>query len=121
MERLPRLVFFPFRVPPRFALAFLRPAGLVARRLVFGLRFAERDELVFFADVFLRLPRPFFIVAFRDDVGFRAAAFFTGRLPSDEADVAFRAELVGRLAGLEVEVGAVDISLAELDGAVTED
>ena len=116
MERLLRLLFFPLDARPRFALAFLRPAGFATRRALFARRF-ERGEMAFFADVFLRLLPLFFIAAFRDEVGFRAAAFFVGRFPSDEDDVTLRAELVvDRLAAVEVEIGVVEISLAVLGG-----
>ena len=63
--RLPRLAVFPFDEPPRFAAALRPPLALVARRTVFLGRLAKRDELLFFADAFLRLPPLFFGEAFR--------------------------------------------------------
>jgi hypothetical protein len=100
--RLPRLVFFPFDEPPR---------AFTARRAGFAARFAERDVLFFFADTFLRLLPPFFAVGLRAALFFfGAAAFFIGRLPSDEADVAFRIEPAVDLDAVEVGAATVEIS-----------
>ena len=100
--RLPRLAFFPFDEPPRV---------FAAGRAGFATRFFERVATFFFAGVFLRL-LPFFLAA-----GFRAAlfdfgvaTFFAGRLPSDEADVAFRIEPAGGLDGVEAGVATVETS-----------
>jgi hypothetical protein len=108
--RLPRLAFFPFDEPPRFAAA-LRPPAFAVRRAGFAARFVERDALVFFADAFLWLPPLFFAAGFRTALfGFGAAVFFAGRLPSDEGDVGFRIEPAVDLDAVEAGVATVEIS-----------
>jgi hypothetical protein len=114
--RLPRLAFFPFDDPPRFAAALRPPPAFVTWRAVFAARFVERDALVFFADVFLRLLPLFFAAGFRMAFfGFGAAAFFAGRLPSDDADVAFRIE-----PAVDLDAGAAGVTTVEIsrDGVV---
>jgi hypothetical protein len=114
--RVPRLAVFAFDEPLRFAV--FRPLlAFVARRTGFLVRFAERDDLLFFADGFLRAPPLFFGETFRAVLlGFCVAAFFAGRLPSDEADVGFRAEAVVDLDAAAVGVATVEISLVLRDG-----
>jgi len=108
--RLPRLAFFPFDELPRFAAA-LRPPAFTTRRAGFAARLVERDAVFFFADTFLRPLPLFFAAGFRTALfSFGAAAFFTGRLPSDEADVAFRIEPGVDLDAVEAGVATVEIS-----------
>ncbi len=117
--RLPRLAVFPFDAPLRFAAALRPPLAFVTRRAFFPARFAERDELLFFAGAFLRLLPLFFGEAFRATLlGFGTATFFAGRLPSDEADVAFRVEPAVDLDAVAAGVATDEISLLVRDGVV---
>ena len=108
--RLPPFVFFAFDEPPRLGAALRLPA-FAARRAGFAARLVERDALFFFADTFLPPLPVFFAAGFRTVAfGFGAAAFFTGRLPSDEVDVAFRIEPAEDLDAPAAGVATVEIS-----------